>query len=152
EIEMRDARARFRVDARGLQLDRLSVNDLAGGKLAASGRVETGGHPPRGSFSLDFETKQTAAIVAKLEKFAPNNVGQAGSLLGRIGHAKLHATLDIAADGKTSGTIGRLAATGDLDDLRFDTHARIRGDWGKHSVADVAIDGTVDAQDGTSLV
>jgi large subunit ribosomal protein L24 len=152
EIEMRDARARFRVDARGLQLDRLSVNDLAGGKLAASGRVETGGHPPRGSFSLDFETKQTAAIVAKLEKFAPNNVGQAGSLLGRIGHAKLHATLDIAADGKTSGTIGRFAATGDLDDLRFDTHARIRGDWGKHSVADVAIDGTVDAQDGTSLV
>ncbi len=152
EIEMRDARARFKIDTGGFQLDRLSVSDLAGGNLAASGRVETGGHPPRGSFSLDFETRQTAAIVAMLEKFAPDNVGQASSLLGRVGHAKLHATLDIAGDDKTSDTIGRFAATGDLDDLRVDTHARVRGDWNKHSVADVAIDGTVDTQDGTSIL
>lgn len=152
EIEMRDVRARFKVDAGGLQLDHLSVSDLAGGNLAVSGRVETGNRPPRGSFSLDFETKQTAAIVAILEKFAPNNVSQAGSLLGRVGHAKLHATLDIAGDDKTSDTIGRFAATGDLDDLRVDTHARVRGDWSKRSVAEIAIDGTLDTQVGTSLV
>ena len=152
EIEMRDARARFKVDARGLQLDRLSVSDLAGGNLAASGGVETGGHPPRGSFSLDFETKQTAAVVAMLEKFAPNDVSQAGSLLGRVGRAKLHVTVDIAGDGKNSGTIGRFAATGDLDDLHVDMHARVRGDWGKRSVADVAFDGTVDTQEGTSII
>ena len=152
EIEMRDAHARFKINGGGLQLDRLSVSDLAGGNLAANGRVETGGHPPRGSFSLDFETKQTAAIVALLEKFAPSNVRQAGSLLGRIGHAKLHATLDIAGDDKTSDTIGRFAATGDLDDLRVDTHARVRGDWNKRAISDVAIDGTVDTQEGSSLL
>jgi len=152
EIEMRDARARLKVDAGGLRLDRLSAGDLAGGNFSASGRVETGGHPPRGSFSLDFETKQTAAIVAMLEKFAPKNVDQAGSLLGRVGHAKLHATLDIAGEDKTSGTIGRFAVTGGLDDLRVDARGRVRGDWNERSIADVAIDGTVDTQEGAPLI
>ncbi len=62
-IEARDARARIKVDANGLQLDRLSVGDFAGGSFTASGRVETGGHAPRGTLSLDFEAKHAAAIA-----------------------------------------------------------------------------------------
>ena len=67
-IEARDARARIRVDANGLQLDRLSVGDFAGGSFAASGRIETGGHAPRGTLSLDFEAKQTAAVATTAGK------------------------------------------------------------------------------------
>ena len=72
-LQARDARARIRVDANGLQIDRLSAGDFAGGSFAASGRVDTGGRAPRGNLSVDFEAKQTAAVAAMAGKFAPKS-------------------------------------------------------------------------------
>src|SRR6476469_3515946 len=96
-IQARDARMRLKVDASGLQLDRLSIGDFAGSRFAASGRVETNGHTPRGTLSLDLETKQTAAILATAGKFAPKSAERVMRLLDRVGRAKLHATLDALA-------------------------------------------------------
>src|SRR6185437_1159587 len=120
-IEARDARVRLKVDASGLQLDRLSIGDFAGSRFTASGRVETNGHAPRGTLSLDLETKQTAAILATAGQFAPKSAEQ-------------------------------FAVTGDLDDLHVDARVNVKGDWSKQSVANVRLDGTVDAPQGRALI
>ena len=150
-IEVRDARARIRVDANGLQIDRLSVGDFAGGSFAASGRVETGGHSPRGTLSLDVEGKQSA-ITAMIGKFAPKTFNPAVDLLDRVGRVKLHGTLDVAGDDRSPVTTAQLALAGDLDDLRIDARARIQGDWNKPSATDVRIDGTFNAPQAAALV
>ena len=150
-IEARDTRARIRVDANGLQLDRLSIGDFAGGSFAASGRVETGGHSPRGTLSLDVEGKQSA-ITAIIGKFTPKTFSPVVGLLDRVGQVKLHGTLDVAGDDGSPLTTAQLALTGDLDDLRIDARARLRGDWNKPSATDVRIDGTFNAPQGTALI
>jgi uncharacterized protein involved in outer membrane biogenesis len=151
-IEARDARVRLKVDASGLQLDRLSIGDFAGSRFAASGRVETNGHAPRGTLSLDLETKQTAAILATAGKFAPKSAERVMRLLDRVGRAKLHATLDATGDDKSPVSAAQLAVTGELDDLHIDARVNVNGDWSKQSVANVRLDGTVDAPQGRALI
>jgi len=150
-IETRDVQARIRVDANGLQIDRLSVSDLAGGRFAASGRVETGGHAPRGTLSLDFEGNE-AAIAAISAKFAPKKGRSVLSMLDRVGRAKLHATLNVSGDDRSPISTAQLAIAGDIDVLRIDARARLQGDWIKFSATDVQIDVTLDAPQSPALV
>ena len=150
-IEANDLRARVKADANGLQLDRLSIGDFAGGSFVASGRIETGGQAPRGTLSLDLETKQAAAIAATAGKFAPKALGPIVSLLERVGHAKLHSTVDMTGDEK-SATVAQLTIAGDLDDLRIDARARARGDWTKLSAAEVRADATIDTARSMALL
>ncbi len=151
-IEGRNASARLKVDAGGLQIDRLSIADLGGGAFSASGRIATGGRAPRGALALDFETRQTAAIAALVTKFTLKTASPATGLLDRVSHTKLHATLDVA-DAKADGmTVAQLAITGDFDAMRLDARARMTGDWANPSAADVRVDGTIDAPDGATLV
>ena len=151
--EARNVSARLKVDGSGLQIDRLSVADLGGGSLSANGRIDTGGHAPRGSLVLDFETKQAAAIAALAAKFGVASANPAAAALDRVGHAKLHATLDIADDKENpAATVARLNIAGDLDAMRIDASARADGDWTNPSAADVQVDATIDAADGATLL
>jgi len=151
-IEARDVHARVKVDGAGLQVDRLSVADFGGGKFAASGRVETGGHAPRGALSVDLEATQTATVAALIEKFAPKVASPAKILLDRVKAAKLHGTVDIAGDDKAAATVAQLALTGNIDELRVDTRVRASGDWQKPSAATLQVNGTVDAPTGAPLI
>jgi hypothetical protein len=132
-------------------VDLVLVADFGGGSFAATGRIETGGHAPRGTLSLDFEAKKIAAIATMIENFAPKGAGPVVSLLNRVGHAKLHATLDISGEDKAA-TVAQLALAGDVDNMRVDTRVHARGDWTKPSAGDVRIDATIDALDGASLI
>jgi large subunit ribosomal protein L24 len=152
-VEARDASARLKVDDSGLHIDRLSVADLGGGALSASGRIEMGGHGPRGALTLDFETRQTSAIAALAGKFAAASAAPVAGTLERVAHAKLHATLDMA-DGKDNAaiTVAQLSVAGDLDAMRIDAKAQASSDWAKPATADVHIDATIDAAEGASLI
>jgi uncharacterized protein involved in outer membrane biogenesis len=152
DIEAGKTSVRLKVDGDGLQIDRFSVADLGGGAFSASGRIDIGGHAPRGTLTLDFEARQTAAIAALIGKFVPASANQAIGLVDRVGHAKLHATLDVA-DGKDGvATVAQLAAKGDLDAMHLDASARVSGDWEKRVAADIGLDATVDAPDGAALI
>ena len=145
-VEARDVSARLKVDGDGLQIDRLSVADLGGGALSASGRIDTGGHAPRGALVLDFETRQTAAVAALAGKFAQRSASPSPKRWTASAHAKLHATLDVADDKDSAATtVAQLAVAGDLDAMHLDANARIAGDWAKPAAADVRVDGTLDA-------
>ena len=151
-IEARDASARVMVNAGGLRIERLSVADLGGGAFSASGRIDTSGPAPRGALALDFEVRQTAAIAALVAKFAPASVAPFSGLLERATHANLHAALDVAGEKDKGVTVAKLAITGDVDAMRLDIQTRMSGDWANPWAADVRLDGTVEAPDGSTLV
>ena len=151
-VEARDARARVQVDGDGFKLDRLSIADLGGGALSASGRVETGGHAPRGALALDFETRQTAAIAALAAKFIPEKARPVAAALDRVEHTKLHATLDISGAKDGAPTVAQLAVAGDLDAMHLDAHARMSGDWANPSAAEVKLDGSIATPEGATLI
>jgi large subunit ribosomal protein L24 len=149
-IDARDLTARLTIDGAGLQIDRLAVADYGGGSFAASGRVDTSGQSPRGLLSVDIETRQTAAVGTIVERFAPKLAGPVRDLMDRVGHAKLHATADIASDDKTS--VAQLVVTGDLADARIDVRSWISGDWPKRTVADIRFDGSLAAAESAPLI
>src|SRR5215471_18286667 len=131
-IEASDAHALIKVDGDGLLIDRFSIGDFAGGNFAASGRIETGGHAPRGTVSVDFEAKQTASLAAIAAKLTAERTPPVIGLLERVGRGKLRAKLEMTGDDKSPVTDAQLAVNGDLDDLRIDVHARASGDWTNH--------------------
>jgi hypothetical protein len=151
-IDARDAHVRLKIDGDGLQLDRLSIGDLGGGSIAATGHIETGGRAPRGIVSLDLATNRTAAIVAIVSKFAPERAGNVAGALNRFAHAQLHANLDISADDKGAASTAQLALTGNLDNLHVGARTRLKGSWENRTLSDIEVDTTVDTNDGASLV
>ena len=148
-IDAGNARVDMHVDPDGLQVDRLTIGDIGGGSFSAAGRIETKGNVPRGSITVDLETTKAAAIVAIAEKVVPERIASAVRILERVGRAKLHGTLDVAGDDKTSATAARVAVTGTLDEVRFDARARVSGDWQSRSVSVVEMNATVDATAGS---
>jgi large subunit ribosomal protein L24 len=148
-IDAGNARVHMHVDPDGLQVDRLTIGDIGGGRLTAAGRIETKGNIPRGSFAVDLETTKAAAIATIAEKVVPERIASAVKILERVGRAKLHGTLDVAVDDKTSTTGARVAVTGTLDELRLDAHARVDGDWQSRTVSGVEMNATVDATAGS---
>jgi uncharacterized protein involved in outer membrane biogenesis len=151
-IEARKAVARVKVDGDGFRIDKLSIADLGGGALSASGRIETGGHAPRGKLALDFETRQTAAVASLVAKFVPQAAAPLTDLFAHVQHTKLHATLDVSGAKGAAATVAQLALTGDLDAMHLDADARMSGDWAKPSAADLKIDGSLATPDGAALI
>jgi uncharacterized protein involved in outer membrane biogenesis len=148
-IDAGNARVHMHVDPDGLQVDRLTIGDIGGGSFSAAGRIETKGNVPRGSFTVDLETTKAAAIATIAEKVVPERMASAVRILERVGRAKLHGTLDVAGDDKTSATSARMAVMGTLDELRLDARARVSGDWQSHSLSVVEMNATVDATAGS---
>ncbi|HEX5210945.1 MAG TPA: AsmA-like C-terminal region-containing protein [Pseudolabrys sp.] len=151
-LSARDISALVTVDGNGFAVDHLSVGDLGGASFSAKGRIDATGHAPRGSLTVDFESGQAAAIAALVDQYAPGTAKAAGDLLARVQHAKLHAKLDIADDGKAGMSVARAAVTGALDAVTIDLKAQARGDWDKIAAADVRLDGTLAAPDGAKLI
>lgn len=151
-LSARDISARVTVDGKGFAIDRLSVGDLGGASFSAKGHIDAAGHAPRGSLAVDFESGQAAAVAALMDKYAPGTAKPAGDLLARVQHAKLHASLDIADDGKAGMSVARAAVTGALDAVTIDLKAQASGDWDKIAAADIRVDGTLAAPDGAKLI
>jgi len=145
-INARNASVRVKVDDGGLQIDRFAIADAGGNSLSARGRIDTGTHGPHGSLALDVDLRQAAPVAAMAAKLLPASAATA--MLDRIGQAKLHATLDVT-DEQDAGV--RLALAGNVDGAHLDAKAHLRGDWAKRSLADVRLDGTLDAPEGAAL-
>ena len=144
-IDAGNARVHLHVDPDGLRVEQLTVGDIGGGSFSAVGRIETKGNVPRGSLNVDLETTKAAAIATIAEKVVPDRIAPVVRLLERAGRAKLHATLDVAGDDRTSVTGAQVAVTGTLDELRLDARARVDGDWQSRSISTVEMEATVDA-------
>ncbi|MGH6994753.1 MAG: AsmA-like C-terminal region-containing protein, partial [Stellaceae bacterium] len=149
-FEARDASARLKVDADGLQIDRLSVADLGGAAFSASGRIVIAPPSPQGSIRVDLNAPDMTPVIALLARFAP----QAAQVLQRdapaMAPAKLHATLTVAGASPAEKTT--LAVDGSLGKARIALNGETTTDLNSFKTGDMHLTGKLTAADGKVLV
>ena len=148
-LDARDLSARLKVDAGGLQIDRLSVADLGGAAFSASGRIATA-PSPQGSMQVDLDAPDMTPVVALLSRFAPKValVLRAGAPV--MAPAKLHAELTM--QGASPPARAKLAVEGNLGKVRLALTGETSGDLIALKAGDVQLAGKLSADDGKLLV
>jgi large subunit ribosomal protein L24 len=145
----RNASARLKVDANGLQIDRLSVADLGGAAFSANGRIVTAAPLPQGSMRVDLDAPDMAPVTALLARFAPRTAQALSANAAAMAPAKLHAQLTI--DGMAPA-LAKLSIDGSLGKV----HVALNGQANASSIAftagDVKFDGKLEADDGKALL
>ena len=148
-IDARNVEARVQIDGESLKVDRLSVADLGGNAFSASGRIDAGG-APHGLLTLDLDAPRPAAVATLAGKIWPDANGFAATL-ERLGHAKLHASLDVSGN-KPGSTAAQLVLGGDFGSVHLDASAQASGDWSKLSAANVQVRARLAAPEGRTLL
>lgn len=158
-VEARDADVNMRIDANGLEIERLAIADFGGTALAIKGRIDTGAQSPRGAVTLDLDARALGGVVTLIEKFAPQAADQLRRSAGSLTPVALRATLaldPVAAGGtnakfKIDGRAGaiRVALQGDAgasgDAFKIENLAALR-------TAKVNLSGRLEADNGAALV
>jgi len=155
----REAHARLRLDAGGLQVDGLSVGDLGGAAFSARGHIQTALPAPRGNMNLDLDARELAPVAALLGTVAPQAADRLRRDAERLAPAKLQVRLGIGSAGTTPDTVGKLGIEGRLGGLRvkIDSQATVNaaeltGNAADLLSADLRLDGRLEADDGGFLV
>lgn len=149
----RNASARLKVDAGGLQIDRLSVADLGGAAFSASGRIDTTQPTPRGSINVDLTAPDVAPVLAVLSRFAPATVASLGRGTAAMAPAKLRARLVV--DGAAPAALAKINIDGTLGKARIALAAQGNADTftpGAASTGELRLDGKLEADDGKVLL
>jgi uncharacterized protein involved in outer membrane biogenesis len=160
-LEAKQADVNVRIDASGLEIERLAVADFGGAALAIKGRIDTKGHSPRGAVTLDLDARALDGVMVLLEKFAPQAAERLRGSAARLTPVSLRASLavDAGAAGiaaanakfKVEGRAGglRLALQGDTgtagDAFKLENLAAL-------GAAKVNLNGRLDADDGAALI
>jgi AsmA-like protein len=146
-LDARDLSVRLKLDASGLQLDRLSVGDLGAAALSASGRIATA-PSPQGSINVDFDARDMTPVTALLARFAP----KAADILGRspatMAPAKLHAQLTV--EGEAPNAQAKLNVDGSLGPAHLALNAA--ADLVALGTGEVKLAGKLTADDGKQLL
>lgn len=148
----RSASARLKVDAGGLQIDKLAVADLGGAAFSASGRIDTTQPTPRGSINVDLTAPDVAPVLAVLSRFAPATVTALGRGTAAMAPAKLRARLVV--DGAAPAALAKLNIDGSLGKARIALAAQANADTfaSAASAGDLRLDAKLDADDGKILL
>ena len=149
-IVARNTSARLKVDAGGLQIDRLSVADLGGAAFSASGRIVTTAPSPQGDMRVDLDAPDMAPVMALLARFAPDTAQALGRGAVMMAPAKLRARLTI--DGAVSPALARLGLDGNLGKVRVAMNGQAKVDSTGFNIGDIKLDGKLDTDDGKALI
>jgi uncharacterized protein involved in outer membrane biogenesis len=158
-VEAREADVNMRIDANGLEIERLAIADFGGAALAIKGRIDTTTQSPRGAVTLDLDARALGGVVAIIEKLAPQAADQLRRSAVSLTPVALRAALalDPGAAGSTNAKfkidgragIVRIALSGDTgaanDAFKVDNLAAL-------ATAKVNLSGRLEADDGVALV
>lgn len=146
-IEARALSARLTAAADRWTIDKLTIGDLAGAAVSASGRWTLSGTAPEGELRLDLAAPDMAAAIALLSRLAPGATPVFESRLSAAAPLSLHARL--ALDG---GTRGSLAIEGTAGKVRLAFDGTGEVDAARLRVGTLRLDGKLGADDGRSLI
>ena len=158
-VEAKNADVNMRIDANGLEIERLAIADFGGAALAIKGRIDTRTQSPRGAVTLDLDARSLGGVVAIIEKLAPQAADQLRRSAASLTPVALRASLalDPGAAGNTNakfkidgraGTV-RIALSGDTgaanDAFKVDNLAALR-------TARVNLNGRLETDNGAALI
>ena len=150
-VDAHAVNAQVKFDSGKLQIDRLSIGDLAGAKLDISGRIDELSSQPRGQLTLDLNASALDGLSEVAAKLMPQQADTLRRLAGRLAPAKVHAVLDVER-GTTSGSTAELHVNGSLAAMRLALDGKASGEPAHLGDATVQVQSGIDADDGTALV
>jgi hypothetical protein len=150
-IDARALNARLKVNAGILHVDRLSIGDIGGAALEASGRIDELSSQPRGQVNVDINAATLDGLAAIAGRYAPQVPASVRPFSGRLAPVKIHGALTIERAGKV-GSVARLVLGGNLGALRLTLNGEATGTPAQADTALLRVTGRLDADDGGALV
>ena len=113
----------MRIDASGVEIDRLSVADFGGAALAVKGRIDMEAQSPHGTISLDLNARSLDGVATALARFAPKAAEELRRTAPQLIPMTLHASLAVdspavkaanarSSNSNSSNAVARLRADG----------------------------------------
>ena len=150
-VEATKTHAILDYDGTALKIERLSIADVGGAAVEASGRIDNLQAAGRGSLSLSL-------IAGRLDGFATvagRLMPQAGEALrkyeSRLGPLKVAAKLDVAPAATGNASLARLKLTGKIAGIDTVIDATGTGNLSNPGAAALQVTGRFDAEDGRVL-
>jgi large subunit ribosomal protein L24 len=117
-VSAKSATVRLKSDPAGLVLEKLSIGDLGGAAIEASGRIEQLATSPHGALALDLNARGLDGTLMLLSHVAPQAAERLRPVLTRLLPLKTHATLNVAGTAPGGATI-KLALDGTAGPVRL---------------------------------
>ncbi len=153
-VEARKTNAVLTYDSSGLKIERLSVDDIGGVTLAASGRIDSVAEALRGSIAMSLMAPRLDGVTALADKFLPRTAEAMHKFGDRVAPLRLNAKLEMEPRSR-SATGGRTAAKlkvdGKIAGMDVNLDATGTGDISDPDAAALRIDGRIDAADARAL-
>jgi large subunit ribosomal protein L24 len=150
-VDAQALKAHAKLDAGSLQIDQLSIGNLAGAKLDVSGRIDELSSQPHGQVTFDLDARALDGLGDLVAKFAPGAAVALRHATDRLVPAKVHAVLTVQR-GPASGSTAQLQVNGNLAAMRLATTGVVTGEASQLGAANIKIDTQLNAADGSALV
>jgi uncharacterized protein involved in outer membrane biogenesis len=150
-VDAQAVKARAKLDAGTLQIDQLSIGNLAGAKIDVSGKIDDLSSQPRGQITLDLDARALDGLGDIAAKFAPRAAEALRHAADRVVPAKVHAAF-IVQRAPASSSTAQLQVNGNLAAMRLTATGVITGEPSQLGAASIRVDGKLDAADGAALV
>jgi AsmA family/AsmA-like C-terminal region len=160
-VAAKGADVNVRFDGRGLNIERLAVDDFGGASAAITGTIDTSAAAPRGAIKLDLDARQLDGLAELVARFAPQIAAELRRNADQIVPVKLAATMMVNPESSAAASsVGRFtiagAAGGQSISLRGEvtaSHADLTpANFARLRSASVRLGGEIDAVDGATLV
>jgi large subunit ribosomal protein L24 len=153
-LEARRAQATLTYDHSGLKIERLSIADIGGVSLDASGRMDNAGNAWRGSIAMSLTAPRLDGVTILADKFLPQVSDAMHKYGARIAPLKVNAKLDVEprpgnAPGARTGA--KLKLDGMIAGIDVNLDGNGSGEISDPATAAMHIGGRLDAQDGRVL-
>jgi uncharacterized protein involved in outer membrane biogenesis len=153
-IEARKAQAVLTYDQSGLKIERLSIADVGGASIDASGRLDNSADAWRGSLALSLRASHLDGVAIMADRFLPQAADAVHKYGPRIAPLKVNAKLDLEPrPGNRTGarTAAKLKLDGTIAGIDINFDGSGNGEISDPAAAVMHIGGRLDAPDGRAL-
>ncbi len=126
-VQAQAVKARIKYDAGKLQIDQMSIGDLAGATLAVDGRIDNLSSQPQGKLTLQLDARALQGVSDILAQFRPQAADTLRRAADRLAPASVHAELTLRPAAK-AGSNAELEVTGTMAAMRITVHGDASGE------------------------
>jgi len=149
-VEATKTHAVLAFDGAGLKIERLSIADIGGAAVEASGRIDNLQSAGRGSIALSLIAGRIEGFAALATKLMPQAAEPLRKYESRLGPLNINAKLDVEPD-KGGTSAARLKLTGKIAGIDTHLDASGTGTFSNPDAAALHVEARLDAEDGRTL-
>ncbi len=153
-VEATKTNAVVSFDGSGLDIERLSIADIAGASLDASGRIDNFAGVPRGAITMSFAAPRMDGIEALAARFSPQVADTLRKYVAQAAPLRFNAKLDVepqSGNGVGARTAAKLKLDGKLGGVDVTLDASGAGNVADLAAASLHFEGRLDALDAGVL-